>query len=187
MPAWKRGLYLSIAVLCIAAAVGLIVNAGLPVRAEFTGLIGANGIPIAPEVNAMAPPFELPTLNSSLFNTSQLHGAPVVINFWATWCEPCRVEMPSLQAIYDAYQSRGLRLVAVNLGETAETARAWAQRLGLTFDIVLDEQQQVSALYQLRGQPSTYVIAPNGIITHIFYGPITEATLIGALAPYFPT
>jgi len=94
--------------------------------------------------------------------------------------------MPALQASYDAYRQQGLRILAVNLGEAPQTARAWADTMKLTFDILLDPQQEIAGLYQLRGQPSTYVVSPDGIISHIFYGPTTDNRLRDALAPYFP-
>jgi peroxiredoxin len=183
---WKRSVLLLGATLSFAAAVLLTLSIGLPERAQFTGQLIAGELPIAPELGAIAPPIELPTLKGNSIDLSKLRGAPVLINFWATWCEPCRVEMPAFQAVYAAYQDKGLRILAVNLGETLEAADEWATKLHLTFDILLDPTQNVSVLYQLRGQPSTYVISPGGVITQIFYGPTTEAALYIALAPYFP-
>jgi peroxiredoxin len=92
--------------------------------------------------------------------------------------------MPELQALYEAHQSDGLRVVAVNLGETATQAQIWVEGLSLTFDILLDPDGRIARLYQLRGQPSTYVIAPDGVITHIFYGPTSRAGLDAAVAPH---
>ena len=94
--------------------------------------------------------------------------------------------MPAFQAVYDTYKDKGLHILAVNLGEAPATAYAWAKALNLTFDILLNPAQDVATLYQLRGQPSTFVVSPGGVITQIFYGPTTEAALRGALAPYFP-
>lgn len=185
MLTWKRvGLLLGAGMAFIAALV-VAFHTGLPQRAQFTGRVEADGRTIAPELNAVAPSFALYTLDNRLIELADLRGAPVVVNFWATWCEPCRVEMPALQAVYQAYQDKGLRILAVNLGETHATAGAWAEQMGLTFDILLDPSQHIAALYQLRGQPSTYVIAPDGVITHVYYGPTSEAALRGALAPYF--
>jgi peroxiredoxin len=187
MPSWKRILLLIGAVACFSTAFFVILTIGLPQRADFTGQMSANGLLIAPEVGAIAPPFALRKPNGDRIGLNTMRGAPVIINFWATWCEPCRVEMPALQAIYDVHKEAGLRILAINLGETAETTQAWSQEMQLTFDILLDPYQEVARLYQLRGQPSTYVVSPDGIITHIFYGPTSEAALRDALAPYFPT
>jgi peroxiredoxin len=89
--------------------------------------------------------------------------------------------MPELQALYAARRDDGLRVVAVNLGETREAAQTWVDAFGLSFDIALDTNGRVAALYALRGQPSTYVVAPDGVITHIFYGATTRAALEAAL------
>jgi peroxiredoxin len=173
------------AIICLSTALVLVAQAGLPTRAEYTGILTADGQEIAPELNAFAPPFALQTINGSTLNLNSLRGLPVLINFWATWCEPCKVEMPSLQAIYDTYKDRGLRIVAVNLGEAPDTVRTWVQQMNLTFDVVLDPTAKIATLYQLRGQPSTYVVSPGGIISQIFFGPTTESALETALAPYF--
>lgn len=162
-------------------ASAIVVIAGLPGRAEFTGQTILGQLPIAPEVNAIAPLFERSDLYGQLIRLSDLRGAPVIINFWATWCEPCRIEMPVLQTLYEARKAEGLRILAVNLGESPDKIRDWQATLGLTYDMLVDEQQLVAALYYLRGQPSTYVVSPNGIITQIFYGPASESALMAAL------
>jgi peroxiredoxin len=171
-------------VAAIAAAFLIIVSTGLPERANYTGQIVAGERPIAPELYAIAPPFEQPTLSGSPVNLLDLRGQTVIINFWATWCAPCKVEMQELQLLYNDYRGQGLRIVAVNLGESTQLINDWVQRQELTFDIVLDEQQRVAALYQLRGTPSTYIVAPSGIISEIHYGPTSSAVLQASLNPY---
>jgi len=163
------------------AAFAIVITAGLPDRPEFTGQVIPGQLPIAPEINAIAPPFERFNLDGQPIRLSDLRGAPVIINFWATWCEPCRVEMPILQMLYEARKNDGLRILAINLGETPDAIRDWRDALGLTYDMLVDEHQSVAALYRLRGQPSTYIVSPNGIITHIFYGPASERALTTAL------
>ncbi|MBC8171830.1 MAG: TlpA family protein disulfide reductase, partial [Anaerolineae bacterium] len=110
-----------------------------------------------------------------------LAGKPVIVNFWATWCEPCKLEMPELEQLYADYQIEGLRIIGVNLSETSQAVNEWREAFGLTFDLVLDTDGAVAALYQLRGQPSTYVISPQGMITQVFYGAVDVATLRAAL------
>ncbi len=185
MRGFTRVVWLVGAVMCIAAASVLLIWIGLPGRAEFTGYITTGGHYVAPEVNAYAPPFELVTLDGFPLNFETLHGFPIVINFWATWCEPCKVEIPALQAVYDMYKNRGLRIIAINVGETLEIARTWVEKLSMRFDVLLDPTASVAGLYQLRGQPSTFVVAPDGKISQIFYGPITQSALEAALATYF--
>lgn len=181
----RRALLLIGAVTCLVAAFFIVSSAGLPQRAEFTGEIIPGELPVAPEVNAVAPPFEAATLDGQRINLGSLRGQPVLMNFWATWCEPCRVEMPDLEAIYQQYRERGLRVLAVNLGESPDLVQQWVAEFGLTFDILLDAKQQIAALYQLRGQPTTYVISPTGIITHIFYGATSRQPFEAAITPFF--
>ncbi|MBZ0297892.1 MAG: TlpA family protein disulfide reductase [Anaerolineae bacterium] len=181
----KRLLTFCAAAISLSAAFFILIQMGLPQRAAFTGQVVPGQLPVAPEVDAVAPNFEQMSLNGQVISLRELQGSPVVLNFWATWCVPCQVEMPILQAFYEQHQEQGMRLLAINIGETASTVREWQQAMGLTYDILLDEQQAVAAAYRLRGQPSTFVISPNGVIKQIFYGPISQSALEAALAPYF--
>jgi len=166
-----------VAALLLGVAAALMAGTGLPQRADYTGqFIGAIGR-FAPEVGAIAPPFTSFTLSGGPLRLSALRGQPVIINFWATWCGPCRAEMPELQTLYEQYAADGLRVLAVNLGERQDVVSAWVDDFGLTFDIVLDPQRDLEALYRVIGQPATYVIAPDGRISDIFYGATTAATL----------
>jgi cytochrome c biogenesis protein CcmG, thiol:disulfide interchange protein DsbE len=171
------------AVICWVAAFLIVAQTGLPERVDYTGYLEA-GQRVAPELNAIAPPFSLPTLAGNRLRLADLRGRVVIVNFWATWCEPCKVEMPELQALYQQYEQRGLRVLAVNLGESRGAVQQWADTFGLTFDVLQDEKQQVAAQYQLRGQPSTYIISPGGIIMHIVYGPVSREALEAAIAPF---
>ncbi|MBL8154053.1 MAG: TlpA family protein disulfide reductase [Anaerolineae bacterium] len=171
------------AAVCVAAALLILAWVGLPERAQFTGRLIEGERPVAPEIDAMAPPFQTMRVEGSPFRLDETRGQVVVLNFWATWCEPCRVEMPVLQALSDRYGTRGLRVIGVNLGETAGMIREWAGGYGVRYDLVLDELGQIAALYQIRGQPTTYVIAPSGVITQIFFGAADEAAFEAAIAP----
>jgi thiol-disulfide isomerase/thioredoxin len=172
---WLGGL------VCFAAALLLLIAAGLPERAAYSGQILPNGQAIAPEIGAFAPDFSAPTVDGSV-RLTKLRGQPAIVNFWATWCAPCRVEMPELQAFHEAHP--GVRVLAVNLGERRDLVVDWAAQLKLNFDIVLDADGSIAGLYRLRGQPSTYVISPGGVITSIFYGPTTRQALESVLEPF---
>jgi peroxiredoxin len=174
----KRSIYAVGAVACMVAALLILNTAGLPKRAAFTGEIRLDQPPIAPEIDAIAPDFELTNSQGNTIRLSDLRGQTVVLNFWATWCGPCALEMPILQSIFN---SQHAAVLAVNLGETPGTIHTWQQEQELTYDLLVDEQQQVAALYRLRGQPSTYVISPDGIIKTIFFGPVSEQALLTAL------
>ncbi len=179
-----RGLLLLAACLCLFAALALVANAGLPERATYTGVITTQGL-VAPELNALAPPFTAAGLDGEAVSLLELRGKTVIINFWATWCGPCAAEMPALQALYDGRLEDDVRIVGVNLGEDRDAVARWAEFYGLTFDLVFDPQGQIAGLYQLRGQPSTYIVSPAGIITDIIYGPAALTQLQAALPPSF--
>ena len=177
MNAFQRtGLLLGAAIL-MGAALLLLTQSGIPDRARYTGVPLEDGGIAAPEVGYLAPPFEKPLLSGGLINLLELRGRPVVINFWATWCEPCRIEMPELQRLYDTYRTSSLRILAVNLSEPAYIVQRWVDELGLTFEVVLDEDGSVREAYRLRGQPSTFIVSPNGEIVFVAYGPVDMNTL----------
>ena len=110
MTPFKRILLLLGAVVALTTALVILINTGLPERAQFTGEISADGLVSAPELNALAPNFILTTLDGSEINLPSLRGTPLLINFWATWCEPCRIEMPVLQRFYETHRASGLRI-----------------------------------------------------------------------------
>jgi peroxiredoxin len=178
----RQAVFYTGAVVVMAVAVGLILAAGLPERADYSGFFVEDAGFVAPEQGAVAPPFALPSLSGQTIDLMSLRGSPVVLNFWATWCEPCVIEMPMLQDVYGDYEN--VRLLAVNMGEDSADVAQWVQSAGLTFDILLDKDRHLERVYALRGQPSTFVIAPDGIIIAVFYGPVSEAALRSALAPY---
>lgn len=180
----RRLLFLMAAAAALVAAVLVLASSGLPERAGFTGQRLPDGSYAAPEIGARAPLFIGQALKGPDINLLALRNGPVILNFWATWCEPCRVEMPELQMLYEELAPAGLRILAVNTGEPAAAAAAWATELGLSFDIIIDERQHISTLYRLRGMPTTFVIAPGGQIVRIDYGPTSASSLRQALAPY---
>ena len=172
---------------CLLAASALVFAAGLPDRAAFTGRIDATGTRIAPEMGAQAPPFSAVLADGSTFALADQRGRAVVLNFWATWCGPCRDEMPELEALQRAYAGRGLVVVGVNTGEALEDVLDWRDNYALTFPLALDAAGEINRLYAVRGQPETFVIAPNGEIVQIYFGPATRTTLEAALRPYLET
>jgi len=181
----RRLLLLGSAALSAAIAVVVIYTAGLPLRLDYASYLTYSGdLLAAPEIGARAPQFDLPRLDGPRLRLADLSGSPVVLNFWATWCAPCRVEMPALQQLHEDYHEAGLRVLGINTGETARAVQRWRDALKLEFDLLLDTSQVTAALYRLRGYPTTYVVSPAGVITHVFHGPVSADSLRAALAPF---
>ncbi len=119
----------------------------------------------------VAPDFELPSMQGLQVHLSQFRGQVVLVNFWATWCPPCRAEMPSIERLYRAYASRGLEILAVDDERVGSGVVEGFQRdLTLSFPILLDSAGDVSALYGVRGLPTTVVIDREGRIASVDFG-----------------
>ncbi len=130
----------------------------------------------APAVGHPAPDFTLPGLDGTLVSLSDLRGRPVVLNFWATWCGPCRAEMPELQAAADRFDG-SLVVLGVDQGEDEATVSAFLQELGISFPIVLDKEQDVGNTYRIMGLPTTFFIDKNGMIQRVWTGEMNGAIL----------
>ena len=108
--------------------------------------------------------FTLESLAGGEISLSQYRGDLVFLNFWATWCGPCIEEMPSMQALYDAFAHRGLEIIAVNLQEDRETVAEFITEHPYTYPIALDYRGSVASRYSVRGIPTSYFISPDGRI-----------------------
>jgi peroxiredoxin len=142
-------------------------------------------LPPAPAVGHPAPDFTLTDLDGNTFTLSELRGQPVVLNFWATWCPPCRAEMPELQAASERLNGE-VAIIGVNQGENAQQIAGFVQPLGFTFPMPLDERMDVSRQYLVRNLPTTFFIDRDGIIRYTQVGPLTEATLAQRLETVYP-
>ncbi len=134
----------------------------------------------APVQGFQAPDFELNTLNSGSQQLAALRGKPVLVSLWASWCPPCKAEMPAFEKVYRQYTDQGFIVLAVNASnqDNLADARAFVEANGLTFPILLDTQGRVAQLYDLRSLPTSFFIGRDGIIRDIVVGgPISEAGL----------
>jgi peroxiredoxin len=109
-----------------------------------------------------APDFTLPNIDGQQVFLQQYRGKVVFLNFWATWCIPCREEMPALEQLHQKYQSEGLAVLAVNLKESAEQVKAFFQKHALSFPSLLDHHGSVFRDYLVVGMPTTYLIGRDG-------------------------
>ena len=122
--------------------------------------------PIA--LGSKAPDFTAVTLDSipREKHLADYRGQVVMINVWATWCLPCRVEMPSIEALHKAYGPKGLKILAVSIDDpgTEATIRAFVKQYGLTFEVLHDPKGKISDLYDISGYPETFVVGRDGLI-----------------------
>jgi peroxiredoxin len=121
--------------------------------------IGADWRRIEPKV--AAPGFTLPQLSGGQVSLADYRGRVVILEFWATWCGPCRFSVPSLDVVYKRYRDRGLQVLLINEGEEAEKVRRWALRR-FTAPILLDQGSRVGARYGVSGIPQLYVVDQEG-------------------------
>ncbi len=136
--------------------------------------------PPSPREGFSAPDFTLELLSGGEVTLSDLRGQAVMINLWASWCPPCRAEMPAIERVYQDLKDEGLVVLAVNTTyqDSESAAAAFVAEFGLTFPILLDRTGAVSNRYQLRGLPSTYFVDREGVIRSVVVGgPMSEGLI----------
>jgi peroxiredoxin len=119
---------------------------------------------------ATAPDFTLHTMNGPNLRLAEQRGRVVMVNFWATWCGPCREEMPQLNRLYQKYKGAGFVLLGVNVDDDTRKAADVAGKLGVTFPVLLDTDKVVSKLYDLSTMPSTVLIDRDGKVRYVHRG-----------------
>ena len=124
----------------------------------------------SPQVGKLAPDFELDTLDGQTVVLSQLRGRPVVVNFWATWCGPCRHEMPFLQQVYEDWPGEELVVMTINVAESSSKVSQFMQSYELSFPVLLDSDGNVTQSYNVTGIPTTFFIDKFGFIEEIKIG-----------------
>ncbi|MCD4685951.1 MAG: TlpA family protein disulfide reductase [Anaerolineae bacterium] len=130
----------------------------------------------APRTGAPAPAFTAQTLDGSTLALADYRGQVVVLNLWATWCGPCRAEMPALERIHARYADEGVVILGLNQGATEAEVRAFAEEHDLTFPLALDPAEQIGRVYELEAFPTTFFIDRDGVIRDVVYGgPMAEA------------
>jgi len=128
----------------------------------------------APIIGQPAPDFALRDADGTLVTLSDLRGNVVWVNFWATWCRPCKQELPDIQRIYDEKAAEGLIVLAINFEEPADRAIAYFRENGLTVPMLLDLEGDVYDQYRLQGLPDSFFIDRDGNIAAVQFGLVTE-------------
>ncbi len=144
----------------IMAALGLLVLGRMADAREH--LFEAMGMAKVPP--KAAPDFTLHSIDGKQVSLREYRGKVVFLNFWATWCIPCREEMPALERLHQTYQSQDLAIISIDLKESAEQVRAFFQKHGLSFPALLDQDGSVFRDYLVAGMPTTYLIGRDGML-----------------------
>ncbi|MGC5324500.1 thiol-disulfide oxidoreductase ResA [Brevibacillus sp. SYSU BS000544] len=129
------------------------------------------------QVGDTAPNFSLQQLDGAQVKLSDLRGKAVVLNFWGSWCVPCKTEMPDLEKQYQLHKNDGVVFTGVNIGESPITAKQFISQVGVTFPIWLDQQREITRLYNIGPIPTTFFIDKNGIVKDVFIGQMNEQIL----------
>lgn len=168
--------------LLIAIAVGTMVKNNIDqetsisneqLGADMTNVAASEGL----NQGDLAPNFTLTTLDGKTVKLSDYKGKKVILNFWATWCPPCRAEMPHMQNYYEDFaEDEGVEILAVNLtdGDTREKVEDFVADYGLTFPILMDEEGMAGKTYQAVTIPTSYMIDTTGKIQHKIVGPMDD-------------
>lgn len=144
-------------------------------RALFAGtvlaaLLAGVATVAAVEVGARAPELDARTLDGERLRMRDLRGKVVIVDFWASWCEPCKEEMPVLDRLYDRYHDQGLVVVGVSVDRTERNARAFLRRNRVSFPIIHDGDHAIAGRYSPPRMPSSYIIDRRGVIRHVHEG-----------------
>ena len=132
-----------------------------------------------------APAFSLETLDANPASLADYAGNPVLINFWASWCKPCRTEIPLIIAAHRTHQKAGLAILAINLTDQERSAKdihKFQAEFQMPFPVLLDKKGRARKLYKLRGVPTSVFVGSDGLVRSVHQGPIDEGTLQQRLA-----
>lgn len=128
--------------------------------------------------------FSLTEINGKTVSLSDYAGQVVLINAWATWCPPCKAEMPDLNAYYQAHQDEGFVLLAVNAGDSADDAASFANQKGLTFPVLLDPNTSLLTSLGVNSFPTSILVGADGVVKAIHIGIFTPEALENEITPY---
>lgn len=151
--------------------------------ASGSALESGNPVRLPAAANYAAPQLELTDLDGNTASLDQYRGQVVLVNNWATWCPPCKAEMPALQSYYSLHADQGLVVVAIESGEGPEDVAAFVDQYGLTFPVWLDPQGAALEAFQNWNLPSTYIIDRSGTVVYSWTGEVNLETLETYVTP----
>lgn len=128
----------------------------------------------APQPGGQAPEFTVKGIDGNTYKLGSLKGKPVVLNFWATYCEPCAAEMPALQRQADRWTAEGVHVIGMNLAENAVTVQGFLREYNLRFPIYMDKDESIRKAYGVYQYPTTFFIRPDGTVMEIKIGGMSE-------------
>lgn len=140
----------------------------------------------SPRAGFLAPEFTLETLDGASASLADYRGRVIILNFWASWCGPCRAEMPALQALWEAQHERGLEVLAVNstLQDSVPAAMAFLQEMNLSLPVLLDRDGALTRRYLVRALPTTFFVDRQGVIRSVMIGgPVSAAVMQTQVEP----
>ena len=164
----------------VLVVVGTIV-AFLAIRPDRALVIGPH-----PLLGAAAPDFALQDLDGHQVRLADYRGRPVIVNFWASWCVPCRTEFPRLRAARDRYADQGLEILGIVFDDDADSARAYMARAGATWPALIDDGGRIAAAYKVRGPPLSFFVDGGGTVRSISYGPPPSGTIDDRIRAILP-
>lgn len=176
---------LSMAIIALLLAIAAVNFFGLsyaekePAQSVSTEVDIASGS-TAPTEGKAAPDFELTSSDGQTVRLSDYRGKKVILNFWATWCPPCKAEMPHMQKFHEANKDKGIEILAVNLtsiDKGEESVQSFIEEFGLTFPIPMDRNGKIGSQYQAVTIPTSYIIDTEGIVQKKVVGPMDEAMM----------
>ncbi len=167
--------------LLVVALLGLILVSACAPSSQPVGGDGLAGT-VGLKVGQVAPDFTLTDLEGNLVTLSDFRGKAVFINFWATWCPPCRAEMPEIEALYQEYKDKDVVVIGVDILETREEVVQFVQQGGYSWIFLLDIDGEVTANYQIAAIPTSFFIDRQGVIRGVSVGALTKRMMEAELA-----
>ncbi|MBI2953013.1 MAG: redoxin domain-containing protein [Chloroflexi bacterium] len=179
--AWARWIPSALGIIIVVALVGYLVDEDIVTLA---GASRASGTPtgVGANIGMLAPDFSLADIYGNELKLSDFRGQAVMINFWASWCPPCREEMPLMEAAYNERSDKGMAILAVAVNDDAGAVTSFVKELSLTFPVAVDNDNRVALLYRVRAIPTTFFVDREGVIRDIQTGPMDKKAMLKKLS-----